>query len=106
MPGFLVHLGATVLCSHGGQAMPTSPNPRVMVSGQPVATQPAPYSIAGCPFSQPSGPSPCITGQWLTAATRVLVGGMPVILFDSQATCAPNGTPLMIMSTQPRVTGI
>jgi uncharacterized Zn-binding protein involved in type VI secretion len=107
MPGFIVHLGATVLCAHGGQAMPTSPNPRVLVSGQPVATQPAPYSIAGCPFTlPPSSPSPCITGQWLTAATRVLVGGMPVILFDSQALCAPNGTPLMITSTQAKVTGI
>ena len=35
MPGFLVHVGATVLCSHGGQAQPTVPNPRVTVSGQP-----------------------------------------------------------------------
>jgi uncharacterized Zn-binding protein involved in type VI secretion len=106
MPGFIVHLGATVLCVHGGQAMPTSPNPRVLVSGQPVATQPAPYSIAGCPFNVSGAPSPCITGQWLTAATRVLVGGMPVILFDSQAICTPNGTPLMITSTQAKVTGI
>ena len=42
MPGPLLHLGATVLCSHGGQAMPTAPNPRVLVSGQPVATMAAP----------------------------------------------------------------
>jgi hypothetical protein len=33
MPGFLLHVGATVLCAHGGQATPTAPNPRVMVSG-------------------------------------------------------------------------
>jgi hypothetical protein len=31
---------------------------------------------------------------------------MPVILFDSQAMCAPNGTPLMITSTQPKVMGM
>lgn len=35
MPGFLLHLGATVLCSHAGQATPVAPNPRVLVSGQP-----------------------------------------------------------------------
>ena len=35
MPGFLLHVGATVLCAHGGQAQPTAPNPRVLVSGQP-----------------------------------------------------------------------
>lgn len=86
--------------------MPTSPNPRVLVSGQPVATQPTPYSIAGCPFVTGTTPTPCLTGQWLTASTRLLVGGVPVVLFDSQAMCAPNGTPLMITSTQTRVTGM
>ena len=39
MPGPILHLGATVTCSHGGQAQPTAPNPRVLVSGQPVVTQ-------------------------------------------------------------------
>jgi len=106
MPGPLLHLGATVLCSHGGQAQPTSPNPRVTVSGQPIVTQPAPYVIAGCPFNVSGSPVPCITGQWVTAATRILSNGMPVLLMDSQAICTPNGTPLMILSTQVRVTGI
>jgi tRNA-guanine family transglycosylase len=41
MPGPLLHLGATVLCAHGGQATPSAPVPRVLVSGQPVATQAA-----------------------------------------------------------------
>lgn len=106
MPGFLLHLGATVLCAHGGQAQPTSPNPRVLVSGQPVTTQAAPYTVAGCPFNVSGAPSPCITAQWVTAATRVLAGGLPVLLLDSQAICAPNGTPLMITTTQTRVSGI
>ena len=106
MPGFLVHLGATVLCAHGGQAMPSSSNPRVLVNGQPVATQPTPYTVAGCPFVAGTTPSPCLMAQLVTSATRVFAGGMPVILFDSQAMCAPNGTPLMITSTQPKVTGM
>jgi hypothetical protein len=106
MPGTLLHLGATVLCAHGGQAQPTSPNPRVLVSGQPVTTQAAPYTVAGCPFNVSGAPSPCITAQWVTAATRVLAGGLPVLLLDSQAICAPNGTPLMITTTQTRVSGI
>ena len=50
MPGFIVHLGATVLCAHGGQAQPTAPFPRVLVSGMPVVTMASPYVIAGCPF--------------------------------------------------------
>jgi hypothetical protein len=106
MPGFLLHVGATVLCAHGGQAQPTSPNPRVLVSGQPIVMQPAPYAIAGCPFVTGSNPMPCVTAQWLIAATRVTSNGMPVLLLDSQATCIPNATPLMITVTQTRVTGM
>ncbi len=105
MPGYLLHVGATVQCAHGGQAQPTSPSPRVLVGGQPVTTQPAPYTIAGCPFSTPGGPMPCVTAQWTVAATRVLAGGQPVLLQTSQATCVPNGTPVTIVQTQTRVTG-
>lgn len=106
MPGFLVHAGATVLCAHGGQAQPTAPNPRVLVSGQPSVTLAAPYVVAGCPFNVSGAPSPCVTAQWVTSATRVTSNGQPLVLLDSQAICAPNGTPLVIAATQTRVTAI
>lgn len=105
MPGFLLHSGATVLCAHAGQAQPTAPNPRVKVGGQPVVTQAAPYSVAGCPFNVSGAPSPCVTATWVTAALRVRAGGQPLLLQDSQAICAPNGTPLNIVMTQVRVRG-
>lgn len=106
MPGFFLHQGATVLCFHGGQAQPTAPNPRVKVSGQPATTQPLPYTVAGCPFIGPGGnPQPCVTAQWVTGATRVFASGMPVLLQDSQAVCAPNGTGVTIAATQVRVRG-
>ena len=51
MPGPVLHLGATVLCAHGGQALPTAPVPRVLVCAQPVATIAARRtSVAGCAF--------------------------------------------------------
>ncbi|HEX8237096.1 MAG TPA: hypothetical protein VF600_14150 [Abditibacteriaceae bacterium] len=105
MPGFVVHLGATVMCMHAGQAQPTAPNPRVQVSGQPVTTQAAPYVVAGCGLTGTSNP-PCVTGQFVTAATRVFAGGVPVLLQDSQAVCVPTGTGLLIVATQTRVMGI
>jgi hypothetical protein len=105
MPGFLLHVGATVLCTHGGQAQPTAPNPRVKVGGQPVVTQAAPYTVAGCAFNVSGAPSPCVTAQWVTGALRVRAGGQPVLLQDSQAVCAPNGTPVTIVMTQVRVKG-
>ena len=106
MPGPLLHVGATVMCAHGGQAQPTAPNPRVLVSGQPIVTQPAPYVIAGCPFNVSGAPVPCVTAQWVSGATRVMSNGAPVLLLDSQAICTPNGTPLIITVTQTRVTGM
>jgi hypothetical protein len=91
---------------HSGQAKPTSPNPRVTVGGQPVVTQPAPYTVAACPFVAGSSASPCVTAQWVKAATRVLAGGAPILLQDSQAVCAPNGTGLKIVATQVRAKGV
>ena len=102
MPGFLLHQGATVLCAHGGQAQATVPNPRVKVAGQQTVQQANPWMVAGCPFATPA-PQPCLTAQWTTAATRVKSGGQPLLLQDSQAICAPNGTPVNIVSTQTRV---
>lgn len=105
MPGYLLHVGATVLCAHGGQAQPTSPFPRVTVGGQPVVTQAAPYAVAGCALVPPPIP-PCVTAQWVTGAMRVKAGGLPVLLQDSQSICAPTGTPLTVVMTQFRVKGM
>ena len=104
MPGFLLHLGATVQCTHVGRATPASPFPRVLVSGQPITTLPTQYLVAGCPLT-PNAGGPCISAQWTTAATRVLAGGTPVLLFDSQATCVPTGVPLVVLMTQTRALG-
>ena len=105
MPGYLLHVGATVLCAHAGQAQPIVSNPRVRVSGQPIVTQSSTYTIAGCSLSSVPSP-PCVTAQWVTAATRVRAGGMPVLLQDSQSICTPTGTPLNILVTQLRVKGM
>lgn len=107
MPGPLLHFGATVLCSHGGQALPTAVVPRVLVSTQPVVTLTAPYTVAGCALPPPPAANgPCILAQWVTSATRVFALGQPVLLQDSQAICAPTGTPLLPIVVQPRVTGM
>jgi hypothetical protein len=105
MPGFLLHQGATVMCMHAAPATPTAPNPRVRVSGQMVTTMSAPWTVTGCPFVPPGGNGPCVTAQFITAATRVRVGGLPVLLQDSQALCAPTGTGVVIVLTQLRVRG-
>jgi hypothetical protein len=103
MPGYLLHQGATALCLHGGQAQATVPNPRIKVSGQMTVQQPNPWMVAGCPYFTGPAYTPCVTAQWITAATRVKSGGMPLLLQDSQAVCMPNGTGVNIVMTQMRV---
>ena len=107
MPGFLLHLGATAICAHGGQARPVGPNPRVTMMGQPTVTKAASYTVAGCPFPPPpNGNGPCVTAHWITAAQRVRSNGQPLLLSNSQAICAPTGTPLIPTMTQTRVTAV
>ncbi len=107
MPGFLVHVGATVLCSHAGQAQPTVPNPRVTVSGMPTVSIASPYMVAGCAFPPPPAANgPCVSAQFVTGALRITSNGQPLLLLDSKALCVPTGTPLVITVTQIRVTGM
>ena len=103
MPGPILHMGATVMCSHGGQAMPTVPSPRVTVMGMPIATIVAPYAVAGCAFAPPAGNGPCVTGQWTVGAVRVTSEGQPVVVMTGLAICTPTGTPLLPVVAQTRV---
>jgi hypothetical protein len=105
MPGFIVHQGASVTCSHAGTAQPGMPSPRVTVSGQPIVTLPGAYTIAGCALTGTSSP-PCATATFTIAATRLTSMGQPVLLQDSQSTCVPTGTPLVILATQIHVSAM
>jgi uncharacterized Zn-binding protein involved in type VI secretion len=100
MPGPILHMGAVVMCSHGGQAVPTVPSPMVLVSGMPIATIAAPYAVAGCAFVPPGGNGPCLTGTWVLGALQVTSNGQPVAIMSGVSICAPTGTPLLPISAQ------
>ena len=104
MPGPVLTQLATVQCSHAGRATPPSVFPRVLLGGAPVAVQAFPHVVVGCTLPPPTAANgPCVTAPWVTGSVRVLAGGMPVLLFDSQAIAAPSGVPLLTIVTQPRV---
>ena len=102
MAGFLIQAGSTVLCSHGGQAMATAPNPRVTIDGQPTALLSAPWVVAGCPLVPPPLP-PCVSAQWLTGTFRVTSNGEPLVVQSGVSISIPNGTPLIPVVMQVRV---
>jgi hypothetical protein len=104
MPGFLVQVGAQVMCAHAGQATPMASNPRVILSGAPSVLATTPYVIGGCALPPPPAANgPCVTGQWLTGTVRVLSNGQPLLVQSSTSLCAPSGTPMVIVATQARV---
>jgi hypothetical protein len=72
----------------------------------PVATMADMDMVVGCAFA-PVKPQPCVRIQWMTPATRVLVGGSPPILQTTVGICLsveqiPNGPPI-IAACQTRV---
>jgi len=110
MPGYLFHVGAQAMCPHGGQISTASSNTRVKVGGQFVATSADTCTIAGCPFTIPSGPPhPCVKVQWLVPAVRVKINHQAALLQTSTALClaadqAPQGPPQVTVA-QKRVKG-
>lgn len=113
MPGTLVHVGAQMLCPHGGQISAAPGSARVKVGGQPVATVSDTYAVAGCPFTVPTPggpkPQPCVRATWTSPSTRIRTEGKAVLLQSSTGICQsgeqiPQGPP-QVASTQPRARG-
>ncbi|MGM0583448.1 MAG: hypothetical protein ACQEUZ_02190 [Pseudomonadota bacterium] len=107
--GFLLHMGATVLCMHGGRGTATSASPRVRLGGQSAVTLNASWAVAGCPFATPEpAPKPCATIRFLTPAARVRIGGEPAVLSTATGVClgpmGVQGAP-QVVAQQTRVRG-
>ncbi len=112
MPGFLLHVGAVLQCTHGVPATVPPMQARVLVTGQPVAPFSSVITVAGCPFTVPVAvPQPCLTVKWLMPSTRVLVMGQPAAVAAGpgpgpalclSATMIPAGPPI-ISTIQVRV---
>jgi len=102
MPGYLLHIGAAVQCTHLAPAAATPGAPRVFASGMPVATVASVWSVAGCLFQVSSVPQPCVRVQWTMPAGRIVIGGSAALLTPGigtgAGTClnaeqAPQGVP-------------
>jgi uncharacterized Zn-binding protein involved in type VI secretion len=117
MPGFLLHVGAVVQCTHGMPATIAPSQPRVLVNGLPIANITAVTTVVGCPFQIPVGPgtkpSPCLTVKWAMPSARFLVNGQPAALIPAPGpvpgVCQspeqlPQGPPI-VSTIQTRVIG-
>jgi hypothetical protein len=101
---------STVVCPHFGQAILTTSNTQALVLGAPVLLQTDLHAVVGCPFFVGTVPSPCLTIQWVTAATQSKVNNIPVLLQTSVGLClnsfqAPQG-PAIVVQTQTQALGV
>jgi hypothetical protein len=116
MPGFIVDSASQVSCFHQSGQGTLTPQPRVTVSGSPVATVPATgprIPVApGCTFTVGTKPQPCATIEWANVSARVKVMGQSLYLQSSpgpgnglckSAEQAPQGIPTL-KKLQQRVT--
>jgi len=90
MPGLLMHANVGMQCTHFAKATIAPSQPRVIVSGQPVATMASPIAVEGCPFQVPAGagtkPQPCVTVKWTMPSTRFVVNGQSAALIPTPGT--------------------
>lgn len=105
MPGCLIDMGATITCLHGGTATAVTSSLRVKADSQAIILQTTSYTVAGCSLTPPPPKPFCATAQFTSGATRVTSDSTPVLLADSQATCATTGTGVQVATTQTRVQG-
>ena len=84
MPGDILNISSTVMCMHGGSAILTTANTKVMVDNVPALLESDVHSVAGCPFQIPIGtgtkPSPCIRIEWSAGSTKMQVNGAGVLV--------------------------
>ena len=96
MPGNILTVTSTVLCMHGGSAILTTANTRLMVDNAPALMATDVHAVAGCPFQIPFGtgtkPSPCVRIEWLAGSTQLQGNGGGVLLQSSIGICySPEG---------------
>lgn len=109
MSEFLVEVGATAMCPHGGPLQIVPTQAKVLVGGKPAATASDTFTVTGCAFTLPNGtPSPCVTATF-RPAVKVLLGGNPAVLKSAGIICQsgaqlPQGPPSVTV-TQLKVTG-
>jgi hypothetical protein len=105
MPGKLLTVGATVLCPHGGSAILTTSNTRVLGPDGPVLLESDVHVVVGCPFTVGTKHSPCVRIEWLAPAMQSSVNNAKPLVETSVGICygaegAPQGTAIVAATQQ------
>lgn len=80
MPGLVLHAGAVLTCSHGGQVKIIPAQVRAAASGTPICTVADTFTVIGCPGVPASPGVVCTKVTWQNTASRVKANGVPVLV--------------------------
>ena len=78
MASAVMSSGTACTCLHGAVVTMGAGGGRALTSGREITTQADFCTVAGCPAVPP-----CVSVQWTTGASRVLLNGSPVVLHTS-----------------------
>jgi hypothetical protein len=106
----LLNTASVMSCPHGGTVTPISSNTRVSVGGGNALRPSDTFVIVGCPFPPSGTPHPCVQVNWVVSAQRSKAVSDFTLTESSVGLCvaadqAVQGT-VLILSTQPRVSGV
>jgi hypothetical protein len=98
---------ATIMCPHGGRAMPVPQNMTVLIAGSPVLVVTDLFPIVGCVFNISGVPAPCVNVQWSMPAVVAKANQTPVLLLTSIGLClgGSGSLPAVVSPAQMQVLG-
>jgi hypothetical protein len=105
MPGKLLTVGTAVQCPHGGSAILTTSNTRVLGRDGPVLLESDVHLVVGCPFTIGTKYSPCMRIEWQAPAMPSSANNAKPLVETSVGVCygaegAPQGTAIVAATQQ------
>ena len=89
MPGYILTTSSQVKCMHGGTAILTTANTKMMADNTPALLESDVHSVAGCTFTLPGPkPSPCVKIEWSMGAMMCKSNGTKVLVKSSIGKCS------------------
>lgn len=84
----VVTVATLIQCPHGVPGTVMTSTAKVLVAGAPPLVSGDKGTVAGCPFTVPTGkPQPCTTALLTGIATKVLAENKPVLLMNPSDIC-------------------
>lgn len=77
----------TIKCPHGGIVALATSNTGVRAGGSPVLLETDIHTVAGCPFTIGTKPSPCVRIQWSVGSALVKINRVAPLLQTSLGFC-------------------